>query len=385
MLDVARVLADAGQKALVVPRPHPRAGDAPGARDGAARRIPLGRRPVHARRRHRHRGGPAGRAHRLPRGRPAPRGLPRRPPRREPLRPGRRARGPARLRDHRPAERDRAPGPAPPGHDGVGQRHPRADRRPARPRRPARRRRRRHRSSSTSASTGPPSTRPRSRPRSSRPSSAAITTALLGYGARMPKELMLFVKDMVFLDGAMASMAPTVDVLAEIVAVVMYFHEHHGERIAREMGLADGAVPAVDLDGIRASFGITEPVDHLTYRSSRSAGTSSGAGWSSASGGRRVDGRAGSGPRGPPGAVARSSVARRGRSSCGPTGAAASSSWRWPRASVSWSPVAVAEFPTATASARHGVADLDAGDPRLAAVDARRAHGEGPRRARRRS
>jgi ubiquinone biosynthesis protein len=94
----------------------------------------------------------------------------------------------------------------------------------------------------------------------------AITTALLGYGARMPKELMLYVKDMVFLDGAMASMAPTVDVLAEIVAVVMYFHVHHGERIAREMGLADGTVPAVDIDGIRASFGITEPVDHLTYR-----------------------------------------------------------------------------------------------------------------------
>jgi len=94
----------------------------------------------------------------------------------------------------------------------------------------------------------------------------AITTALLGYGARMPKELMLFVKDMIFLDGAMATMAPTVDVLAEIVAVVMYFHVHHGERIAREMGLADGTVPAVDIDGIRASFGITEPVDHLTYR-----------------------------------------------------------------------------------------------------------------------
>ena len=77
---------------------------------------------------------------------------------------------------------------------------------------------------------------------------------------------MLFVKDMVFLDGAMASMAPNVDVLAEIVAVVMYFHVKHGERIAREMGLADGTIPGVDIDGIRASFGITEPVDHLTYR-----------------------------------------------------------------------------------------------------------------------
>jgi ubiquinone biosynthesis protein len=94
----------------------------------------------------------------------------------------------------------------------------------------------------------------------------AITTALLGYGARMPKELMLFVKDMVFLDGAMAQMAPHIDVLAEIVAVVMYFHVKHGERIAREMGLAAGTVPAIDMDGIRASFGVTEPVDSLTYR-----------------------------------------------------------------------------------------------------------------------
>jgi ubiquinone biosynthesis protein len=97
----------------------------------------------------------------------------------------------------------------------------------------------------------------------------AITTALLGYGARMPKELMLFVKDMVFLDGAMALMAPDIDVLAEIVAVVMYFHVHHGERIAREMGLAEGSVPAVDIEGIRASFGITEPVDHVTYNELR--------------------------------------------------------------------------------------------------------------------
>jgi len=93
-----------------------------------------------------------------------------------------------------------------------------------------------------------------------------ITKALLGYGARMPKALMLYVKDMLFLDGAMAQMAPEVDVLAEIVAVVMYFHEHHGERITRDLGLDPGAVPAVDLDGIRAGFGITEPVDRLTYQ-----------------------------------------------------------------------------------------------------------------------
>jgi ubiquinone biosynthesis protein len=93
-----------------------------------------------------------------------------------------------------------------------------------------------------------------------------VTKALLGYGARMPKELMLYVKDMLFLDGAMSVMAPNVDVIGEIVRVVVYFHERHGERIAREMGIAPDAIPDVDVAGIRASFGVTEPVDALTYR-----------------------------------------------------------------------------------------------------------------------
>jgi len=64
-----------------------------------------------------------------------------------------------------------------------------------------------------------------------------VTKALLGYGARLPKELMLFVKDILFLNGAMATMAPDVDILGEVLAVVSYFTERHGEQIAREVGL----------------------------------------------------------------------------------------------------------------------------------------------------
>jgi ubiquinone biosynthesis protein len=93
-----------------------------------------------------------------------------------------------------------------------------------------------------------------------------VTKALLGYGARMPKELMLFIKDMLFLDGAMAIMAPNIDIIGEIVKILTYFQEHHGERIAMEMGLVPGTLPPPDLDGIRASFGVTEPVDRLTYQ-----------------------------------------------------------------------------------------------------------------------
>ncbi|HUO48375.1 MAG TPA: AarF/ABC1/UbiB kinase family protein, partial [Acidimicrobiales bacterium] len=96
-----------------------------------------------------------------------------------------------------------------------------------------------------------------------------LTKALLGYGARMPKELMLYVKDMLFLDGSMATMAPDIDLLAEIVRIVTYFYEHHGEQIARDMGLDPASAPVIDLDGIRAGFGVTEPVTSLTHRELR--------------------------------------------------------------------------------------------------------------------
>ena len=43
-----------------------------------------------------------------------------------------------------------------------------------------------------------------------------VVKALLGYGARMPKELMLYVKNMVFLDGAIARLAPDLDIIGEI-------------------------------------------------------------------------------------------------------------------------------------------------------------------------
>ena len=54
--------------------------------------------------------------------------------------------------------------------------------------------------------------------------------------ASMPKELMLYVKNMVFLDGAMARLAPDLDLLAEIANISMLFAERHGEHLGRELG-----------------------------------------------------------------------------------------------------------------------------------------------------
>ena len=92
-----------------------------------------------------------------------------------------------------------------------------------------------------------------------------VTKSLLGYGARLPKELMLFVKDMLFLNGAMATMAPDVDILGELVAIITYFTERHGEQIAREVGLELTDAP-IDVEGYRAAMGFTDPDETVTFR-----------------------------------------------------------------------------------------------------------------------
>ena len=92
-----------------------------------------------------------------------------------------------------------------------------------------------------------------------------LTKQLLAYGARMPKELMLFVKDMLFLDGAVATLAPGIDLLGEVALIATYFFDRYGERIASEVGLDPRTVP-IDLDGLRSSMGLSTDTEQFTYR-----------------------------------------------------------------------------------------------------------------------
>jgi ubiquinone biosynthesis protein len=92
-----------------------------------------------------------------------------------------------------------------------------------------------------------------------------VVKSLLGYGARLPKELMLYVKNLVFLDGAIARLAPDLDLLAEVQTIAMLFAQRHGERLGRELGI-DATTLAVDLDGVKASLGVDTHVEQLTYR-----------------------------------------------------------------------------------------------------------------------
>ena len=92
-----------------------------------------------------------------------------------------------------------------------------------------------------------------------------ITKALLGYGAKLPKELMLFIKNMLFLDSSMPRYAPDVDLFTEITNLATYFASKHGDKIATEIGI-DPRKVEVDLAGIKGSLGLQDDIDRITYR-----------------------------------------------------------------------------------------------------------------------
>jgi ubiquinone biosynthesis protein len=91
-----------------------------------------------------------------------------------------------------------------------------------------------------------------------------ITKALLGYGARMPKELMLYVKDLLFLDGAMATLAPNLDLFGTLTEIAIHFATQHGAKIASDVGI-DMSTQMIDITAFKASMGVEASVDRLTY------------------------------------------------------------------------------------------------------------------------
>src|SRR6185437_12614592 len=78
-----------------------------------------------------------------------------------------------------------------------------------------------------------------------------LTKKLLAYGARAPKELMLFVKNMMFLDGAIATLAPELDILEEIQKVHTEIGTRYGERLAQEMGVDPALATVFDAASVK--------------------------------------------------------------------------------------------------------------------------------------
>ena len=87
---------------------------------------------------------------------------------------------------------------------------------------------------------------------------------LLGYGANLPKELMLFVKSLMFVDAAIGTLAPDLDLFGEVTHIATYFAQNHGQRLAAEMGKA-GEQLEVDLTSFKDSIGVDRSTDSITY------------------------------------------------------------------------------------------------------------------------
>jgi ubiquinone biosynthesis protein len=92
-----------------------------------------------------------------------------------------------------------------------------------------------------------------------------IVKALLRYGARMPKPLMLYVKNLIFVDGAIATLAPELDMFSVVTKIATHFATTHGPAISAQLGMGSDAWQ-VDVDGIKAGFGVDPAsTSTLTY------------------------------------------------------------------------------------------------------------------------
>ena len=92
-----------------------------------------------------------------------------------------------------------------------------------------------------------------------------LTKKLMGYGARIPKVLMLLVKNLMFLDGSIATLAPDLDIIGELELVHTEIAMRHGEQLASEMGI-DMSEAVFDADAMKISLGVDPSIESLTYR-----------------------------------------------------------------------------------------------------------------------
>ena len=91
-----------------------------------------------------------------------------------------------------------------------------------------------------------------------------VVKALLGYGARLPKELMLFTKNMLFVESSLAILAPELDILSEVETIAGVFAAKHGDALWADLGIrADSET--VDLRAVKAGLGVGDSHEGLTY------------------------------------------------------------------------------------------------------------------------
>ena len=89
---------------------------------------------------------------------------------------------------------------------------------------------------------------------------------LLAQGARLPKPLMLYVKGMLFFDGAVAAMAPDIDLFEELARIYGVLRDPTMASASGATSASTRAQAAPDPSGLRASLGLEADVERITPR-----------------------------------------------------------------------------------------------------------------------
>lgn len=93
----------------------------------------------------------------------------------------------------------------------------------------------------------------------------ALITGLLANGARIPKELMLFIKNFAYLCSVTGELEPDMEVLAQFERIASSFFARNGIRMATEIGFSP-APGDVDEKIIRQAMGISPKHERVTWR-----------------------------------------------------------------------------------------------------------------------
>jgi ubiquinone biosynthesis protein len=95
-----------------------------------------------------------------------------------------------------------------------------------------------------------------------------VTKAMVAHGLKIPKEVVLYMKDVLFLDAAIANLAPDLNLLAEFSFISAYFAATYGETIARQLGIDPSAI-TFDPSALLQAVGMDPSAEALTPRQIR--------------------------------------------------------------------------------------------------------------------
>ncbi len=93
----------------------------------------------------------------------------------------------------------------------------------------------------------------------------SLITGLLTHGARIPKELMLFIKNFAYITSVMGELAPDMDILAQFERTASSFVARNGVRMAGEIGFSVSEDNVTE-SALRQAMGVSSQEPKVTWR-----------------------------------------------------------------------------------------------------------------------